>query len=254
MIELTKLTSLLVFPLSQSLVILVFSLCLLVLGARRASASLTIFATLWLYLCSTGLVADWLMGTLEDDYSPKALAVLPEADAIVVLGGATRGDTHMSSLGDLNQQADRLSHAARLFNAKKAPVIILSGGAVSPSARPEAQLMREHLLNMGIPEPAVLMEESSRNTYENAQFSKVVMDKRGAETILLVTSAFHMRRASRLFERLPITVVPAPTDYQRLIVEPILPRWIPTVDDLGRTTKAIREHVGYWVCLIQGRI
>ena len=252
--ELTKLLSLLVYPLSQTLTLHVLSVFLLLFGARRTGCCLAILTTLWLYLCSIGATADWLMGSLEDSYPPKALPVVPMADAIVVLGGATRGDTHMSALGDLNQQADRLVHAARLFNAGKAPLIVLSGGATQPGARPEAQLMRDHLVNMGVPEKAILTEEGSRNTYENAQFSKVVLDKRDAEQILLVTSAFHMRRAERLFNGRQLTVIPAPTDYQRLIVDPVVPRWLPTVDDLARSTYAIREHVGYWVYVIQGRI
>ncbi len=250
----TKYLSLLVYPLSQSLLVLVFAALLLFLGLRRVGMALLTLSVLWLYLCSTGYTADWLMGTLEDSSGPKALPVVPEADAIVVLGGATRGDTHMSSLGDLNQQADRLLHAARLYRAGKAPLVFVSGGSVDPGARPEAQLMRDVLVAMGVPDEAILLESASRNTHENARYSRIVLDKRNIERILLVTSAFHMRRAEALFSREGLDVVPAPTDYQRLIVEPIVPRWLPTADDLVRTTYALREHIGYWVYVWQGRL
>ena len=67
------------------------------------------------------------------------------------------------------------------------------------------------------------------------------------DRILLVTSAYHMRRALALFERQGLTVVPAPTDYQQLVAKPAVPGWLPTVGALHQTTDALHEIVGYWV-------
>ena len=78
----------------------------------------------WLYLCSTAWFAELMMHSLEKDQRPRAMSVLPVADAIVVLGGAVRGDTHMGTLPDLNQQADRLLYAAALYQAGKAPLLV----------------------------------------------------------------------------------------------------------------------------------
>ena len=127
--ETVKLLSLLAYPLSQSLLLSVMALILLIFRAIGRAGFLLFLAVAWLWISSTAVFADWLMATLEDAYRPKALSVSPQADAILVLGGATRGDTHFSSLGDMNQQSDRLLHAVRLFQAGKAPVIVLSGGA-----------------------------------------------------------------------------------------------------------------------------
>ena len=184
------------------------------------------------------------MAPLEDAYRPKAMSVLPEADAIVLLGGATRGDTHWSSRSDLNAQADRLTHAAALYHAKKAPVLVLSGGAAEGS-RPESVQMAEHLEVMGVPHHALLHESKSRDTRENAEYTAAVLQGKGMRKILLVTSAFHMRRAVPLFQGQGFEVIPAPTDFQRRVAEPGVPRWLPTVDDLARSTYAIREYVGY---------
>lgn len=200
----------------------------------------------WLYLCSTAWFADLLMGGLEDAYPPKALSVTPRADAIVVLGGATRGDMHLGSFGDLNQQADRIVHALRLYRAGKAPLILLSGGA-DPASRPEAELMYEHLALMGVEPRALLRERESRDTRENALYSAILLRGRGVQSILLVTSGFHMRRSVPLFEAQGFEVIPAPTDFQRLVGVPTVPRWLPTADDLTRSTYAIREWVGYLV-------
>ena len=200
----------------------------------------------WLYLCSTAWFADLLMGQLEDGFRPKALSVIERADAIVVLGGATRGDTHFSSLGDLNQQADRIVHALQLYRAGKAPLILLSGGADRDS-RPEAELMQEHLELMGVSPRVLLRERESRDTRENALYSAILLRGKDVRSILLVTSGFHMRRAVPLFEAQGFRVIPAPTDFQRLVGKPAVPRWLPTADDLVRTTYAIREFVGYQV-------
>ncbi len=242
--ELAKLVSLLVYPLSQSILLLTLAFFFLLLRATRSAGLLLFLSVGWLWLASTAIFADWLMGTLEDPYRPKALSVSPEADAILVLGGATRGDTHFSSVGDMNQQSDRLLHAVRLFKAGKAPIIVLSGGS-RPGARPEAQLMREILEVMGVPADVIVTEEASRDTYENAVFSRTVLSRRGIDRILLVTSAYHMRRAEAVFKAQGFEVVPSPTDYQRLVAPPLIPRWLPTADDLDRSTRAIHEYVGY---------
>ena len=249
--EQTKLLSLLIHPLSQALLLILLAMLVLAFHRVRATLWMLALAVGWLYLCSTALFADYLMSTLEGDFRPKAMSVLSEADAIVVLGGATRGDTHMGTLPDLNQQADRLVYAAALYKAGKAPLVVLSGGSHA-EARPEAQLMRETLAVMGVPGKAMLLEGASRNTHDNALYSAVVLNGKGVHKILLVTSAFHMRRAQALFESQGFEVIPTPTDYQRLVAESVLPRWLPSVDDLARTTIALKEHVGFRVYRYKG--
>lgn len=243
--------SLLTYPLTQALLL---SLMALLLGRfRRLAATLLGLAVVWLYLASTAIFADFLMASLEDHYRPKALSVMPAAGAIVVLGGATRGDTHFSSMGDLNQSADRLTHAVSLYKAGKAPRVLLSGGAAAGN-RAEAEIMREHLELMGVPRQALLLERESRDTHDNAVYSAILLKGKGVKRILLVTSAFHMRRAVPLFERQGLEVIPAPTDFQRVVGHAAVPRWLPSADDLVRTTTALREYVGYLVYRYRGWI
>jgi len=205
----------------------------------------------WLYACSTALAADFLMASLEDDFRPKAMSVVPKADAIVVLGGATRGDTYWSSMADLNAAADRLTHAVSLYKAKKAPLVLLSGGSTTGS-RPEAEQLRDYMVLMGLPDRALLMERQSLDTQQNARYSALILQGRDVRRILLVTSAYHMSRAVPLFERQGFEVIPAPTDYQRLVGIPAVPRWLPTADDLWRSTAAIKEYVGFLYYRAQG--
>lgn len=205
----------------------------------------------WLYLCSTSLFANFLTATLEREYVPRAMSVIGSADAIVLLGGAMRGDTHMGTLADLNQHADRLVHAAALYKAGKAPVMVLTGGSVE-GARTEAEQMKDILEVMGVPAERMLLESNSRNTHDNAVYSAQLLRASGMDRILLVTSAYHMRRSLALFEAQGLDVVPAPTDYQQLVTPQLLPGWLPTVSNLYQSTDALHEIVGYWVYRWQG--
>jgi uncharacterized SAM-binding protein YcdF (DUF218 family) len=247
----TKLLSLLLYPLSQALTLGLIALLALLLQRLRVALGSLALGMAWLYLCSTAVFADYLMGTLEDDYPPKAMSATPHADVIVLLGGAVRGDVHMGSLGDLNQQADRLVHAVALFKAGKAPRIVLTGGAPEGS-RSEAEIMRDLLVVMGVPAGAIVLEDDSRNSYQNAVNTAATLRDMGAEKVLLVTSAFHMRRAEGVFAAAGMRVIPAPTDYQRLVGPVLLSRWLPSVSDLWQSTYALHEILGYQVYRYRG--
>ena len=250
---LTKLLSLLLYPLSQSLLLGLLALLALLLRLSRTAGWALALALGWLYLCSTALFADYLMGILEDPYPPKAMSVTATADAIVLLGGAVRGDTHMGTLGDLNQQADRLVHAVALYKAGKAPRLLLTGGG-EPGTRSEAEIMRDLLEVMGVPARAILLEDKSRDTHQNALYTAAMLNQLGIRKILLVTSAFHMRRSEALFAAQGLEVIPAPTDYQRLVGPVTVPRWLPSVGDLWQSTYALHELLGYWIYRYQGRL
>ena len=171
----------------------------------------------------------------------------------MLLGGAIRGDTHMGSLGDMNQQADRLVHALALYKAGKAPRILVTGGA-SPGKRSEAEMMYDLLTLMGVPPYAILQEDKSRDTHQNAVKTAAILEKLGINKILLVTSAFHMRRSEALFKAQGLEVIPAPTDYQRLVGPTTMPGWLPSVSDLWQSTQALHEALGYWVYRYLGRL
>lgn len=243
---LSKLLSLLIYPLSLSLLLCVLALVFSRLRWSRSSFYTLLLAVGWLYLCSTALFANFLMGTLERGFVPRAMSVIGKADAIVLLGGAMRGDTHMGTLPDLNQHADRLVHAVALYKAGKAPVVILTGGGFE-GARPEAQQMKDILVVMGVPAQHILLEIQSRDTHDNAVYTAQLLKASGMHRILLVTSAYHMRRSLALFAAQGLEVVPAPTDYQQLVAKQVLPDWLPVASNLSQSTYALHEIVGFWV-------
>jgi uncharacterized SAM-binding protein YcdF (DUF218 family) len=243
---LSKLLSLLIYPLSLSLLLCGLALIFSRLRWPRRSFYTLLLAVGWLYLCSTALFANFLSGTLERGFVPRAMSVIDKADAIVLLGGGIRGDTHMGTLPDLNQRADRLVHAVALYKAGKAPLVVLSGGG-EEGARTEAQQMKDLLLVMGVPAQHILLENQRRDTHDNAVFTAHLLKSRGISRILLVTSAFHMRRSLALFEAQGVDAVPAPTDYQQLVSQQVVPDWLPLVSNLSQSTDALHEIVGFWI-------
>lgn len=244
--SLSKILSMAFYPLTQVLLLLVLALLSLLFRWRALVLVFLVLGAGELYLFSTGAVSSRLMGYLEQPYPPREPAELPRADIIILLGGAIRSEFHRAHPADLNARADRLLHALRLYRAEKAPRILLSGGVVS-GITPESRLMARHLQDMGVPCEAILLEEASRSTLENARFVVPRLRELGVERALLVTSAFHMRRTLALFDVPDIEIVPAATDYQLLSGPPLLGNWWPSVSALKRSTLALHEIAGHQV-------
>ncbi|MBU02221.1 MAG: hypothetical protein CME55_02910 [Halieaceae bacterium] len=247
MLLFSKLLSLLIYPLSLCLFLLLLALLLSVLGARAKANWLTVLASAWLYFCATEFGAATLSEPLEEAYPAFANEELPDADAIVVLGGGITGESRYGLGGDFNEAADRLWRAADLYRGGKAPIIVLSGGTSLEGTVSEAQLMDQKLRGLGLTEAAWIEEPESRNTRENGKFTRVLLEGSGVNHILLVTSATHMRRASAVFTSQGFVVTAVATDHQLPLTVGPVPGWLPTHERLARSTRAIHEWVGYWV-------
>ncbi|HYF19317.1 MAG TPA: YdcF family protein [Ramlibacter sp.] len=201
----------------------------------------------WLLLWSTPMASDGLRGWLEDQAGPRAIEAVQPAALIVVLGGAM-GEAlpPRRAYPDLGSAADRVWHAARLHKAGKAPRILVSGGSPAWAPASEAQAMRTFLLDLGVPGDAIVLEGGSRTTRENAAYSARLAGPQGAGSVILVTSALHMRRARGIFEREGLRVIPAPTDFE--VVDKPLEALdlLPSTQALDGSTRAIKELVARW--------
>jgi uncharacterized SAM-binding protein YcdF (DUF218 family) len=189
---------------------------------------------------------------LEWQYLPPD--PLPQVDAIVVLGGMVRWADYPQPVPNLNENGDRLLYAAWLYQQGVAEHLLLAGGQAPGATTSEAEEMRDALLIMGVPESAIWFEDESLNTYENALFSKPILEAHGAEKIALITSAAHMPRSMGIFEKMEYDVVAAPTDYYMVV-----PEWdevteptpssfflslLPSAEALEITTRMLKEYVG----------
>jgi uncharacterized SAM-binding protein YcdF (DUF218 family) len=247
---LSKLLPLFVYPLGLSILLVFFGLMLMSLGHRRKSAVSFLLAMAILWINSTNVFSGYVLSSLEQRYPPIPIEHLPNAGAIVVLGGYTDASSSDGVI-ELGDAIDRLFHGMRLYRAGKAPRVILAGGAAR-GHKPEAQVMADMLAEFGISRDVMLLEGKSRNTRENAVNALALMQANKINKILLVTSAFHMHRAQAVFEKLGLEVVPAATDYQVLEPDPSILDWLPNAEALMMTTLGIKEYLGWWVYKFRG--
>ena len=239
---LDRLVTLAVSPLGTTLLLL-----LLAMAVRgRLRMLLMVFAFGWLWIWATPLASDALRATLEDRAGPREVQQIGRADAIVVLGGSmAAAKPPRRPYPDLNAASDRVWHAARLYHAGKAPRILLSGGAWRSEDAPEAPAMRDFLVELRVPAAAVLLESRSRDTQANAAQSRDLLAARGVQRVILVTSALHMQRARRNFEKAGVAVIPAPTDFE-VVDEPFeLLRVLPNTSALDGSARAFKVWVGF---------
>jgi uncharacterized SAM-binding protein YcdF (DUF218 family) len=218
-------------------------------------------ALIALLLGSNSWVTTGLVQSLEWQHLPKG--DLPTADAIVILGGATRSAFPPRPTVDLNEQGDRVFYGAQLYRNGKAPLVIASGGRIQwrgggPS---ESADMAQILEVLGVPPTAILQDPTSLNTYQNAINVQQIIEERGLDRILLVTSAIHMPRSLRIFQHLGIDAIPAPTDFlvtQQELDEPnrswqgTLLGLLPDSERLDKTTRALKEYLGMVVYRLRG--
>ncbi len=250
--ELTKFAAWMLSPLSVAVVGQVVALLLLVKGRRRAGLAMASVSFLFVWLFSTPWAARTLAMTLEARYPPIAVESSPEADLVLVLGGALApAQPPMHPQINLGSAADRVWHAGALYREGKARWVLLSAGNQPgfEHVQSEAEAMREILLGMGVPDSAIRTETRSRTTRENAQYSKEIVRQLGARRILLVTSALHMPRALAVFRSAfrdeGVTLIPASTDAEALggDWDPLW-RWLPQANSLAWSTRAIKEYLG----------
>ena len=245
---LAKLVTCLLSPLGSSLCLLVLALFLAWRRRSRLSMACGALAMVWLWAWSIPVLSLWLRGTLEDQIAQPPLSRVPQTQAMVVLGGGVSPPSGKATDINLGAAADRVWYAARLFHAGKAPLLLLSGGSdPQRHAFSEARAMAIFLQDLGVPEQALVLEEASRNTLENAAFSAKLLNERGIRHVLLVTSALHMPRALALFAAQGLQVEPAPTDFEADNPPPGALAWLPDTEALDGSGRAMKEWVGKWV-------
>lgn len=201
------------------------------------------------WLAATPISAHLLMTTIERQYPAQSIKALPTTDVAIVLGGAVQPPVAPRTAANLARSADHVLHAARLHRAGKVKRVLVRGGNVPwlPASRPEADLIRDLLIEWGVPAGAISVAGESRNTYENALEIKVMWRAAPFTSALLVTSAAHMPRAMAIFRRSGLPVIAATTDVEAVEAIPAsVLRFLPDAEALFLTTSALKEWMGYW--------
>ncbi len=158
----------------------------------------------------------WLLAPLEARFAVPALPA--KVDGIIVLGGAI--DTRQSGVvGEvaINGRAERITGFVSLAKRFPEAKLVYSGGAglIRTETLSEAEIAKPLLLTLGVAEARLILETKSRDTRENAVFTRDIVKPGPGETWVLVTSAAHMPRAVGAFRKAGWTVIPYPVDFRR---------------------------------------
>lgn len=251
--DIASLLANLVIPLNLCLTLVALGVVLGLFRLRRTGMAIAVIGVAWAAAWSLPVTSLWLGGSLERLYPYHAPADLPKADAIVVLGGNTANDRPNWFLPYERETAvRRFQTAAQLYLAGRAPRIVLSGGALSGEVS-EAQGMAHALRLSGIPESALILENFSRTTYENATLTEDELKDRHIGTVLLVTSALHMPRAMAAFRKQGVTAIAAPSQPQIVLpAEQPLSPWLPDQRAFDASRSIIKEYSGLFVYWLRG--
>jgi uncharacterized SAM-binding protein YcdF (DUF218 family) len=230
---------------------------LLVTRFASLGRKLVITSVLLLVICGLSPLGNYLLYPLESRFPPWEAGGGAAPDGIVILGASIEADLSTAHGTPVVRGApDRIIMAAALAHRYPNARIVFSGGSanlISNDAR-EADFAGAIFESLGIAKSRLIMERASRNTLENAQFSKTLAAPKDGERWLLVTSAFHMPRSIGLFRKAGFAVEAYPVDWRVGGRDDLTKFSSAVLDGLGRTEIAVREWLGLIAYRATGKI
>lgn len=206
---------------------------------------LSICAILFLYVTSMPVVARYAFRMLEGPAYRIDPLILPRADAIVVLSGMLVGVQSPSGIVYEWSDPDRFLGGIELFKVAKADKLIFTAGRTPwhSQTEPEGAILKRFAIAMGVPSDNILLTEVVQNTEQEARAVRKLIPTQRPH-ILLVTSAYHMKRSVELFVAQGLLVTPYPVDFRVEIRELTPMDFLPDASALATTSFAQRELLG----------
>ena len=187
---------------------------------------------------------------------PVPLAAIAPADAVVLLTGITSGQKSPHDRVYLQRGADRLTNALWLYRSGRARRIVITGGsgAVLSVANTESKDLATLLRLAAVPQADILLEERSRNTHENAKFTKELLAQHpDIKSLVLVTSGFHQRRALGCFAKVGLHPQVFPAGFYTSDRSWTPDYWlVPDIDALSRWSLLLHEMAGFCIYKVAG--
>ena len=170
----------------------------------------------FLLIFTNNALSTLMINAWEPDFKP--IITLPEYDLGIVLTGVTNINKTADDRTFFDKGADRATHAVQLYKEGKLKRILITGGqGFQPTNNQrEAILLANFMITAGVAASDLILEDESKNTRENALFTKRMLENRQEDLnqqFLLITSAFHMKRAEGCFRKVGLFVDPYPVDY-----------------------------------------
>lgn len=236
----------------------VFSVVAPVLGLwtrwRHACRIVTTAAVAFLLLCAFSPLGSILLRPLEDRFPRPALAAPPTG--VIVLGGVT--DEVITAARNnvaLTAGAERLTEAVALLHRYPNLRLVFTGGSgrLEPTSITEAAAARRFWMELGVPAGQMAFEDRSRDTWENAVFTREMLQPRPGETWLLITSAAHMPRSVGIFRQIGMPVTPWPVDYRTTGTNADFHGWRNASDMFEALAVASHEWIGLVAYYLAGK-
>ena len=254
-----KLLSYFFYPLEISIELLLLGLVLLLFTKKqKAGKCLLTIGLLFLLAFSTYPFATVILRPLEKRYPSIDVSEQGElnklgAKYIVVLGGSQICDPAVTTVSQFHPYfLVRLVDAILLYRQILGSKLIFSGGNDKYEQTTNAELMKKMALSLGVKKEDILLEDRSKNTYEEAKFLKDIV---GKEKFLLVTSAAHMPRSMVLFKKFGMEPIPVPTNHLAKKYHKIPPdEFFPRADSVKKIEVAFHEYLALIKEKLAGRL
>jgi uncharacterized SAM-binding protein YcdF (DUF218 family) len=245
MIYLHKILPLLVLPIMLVIIVIL-------IGLVKNKKKLIYIAIGVLYVISTPIFSNNFFKLVEGSEYIKPISAIDSADAIVVLSGMLEinevADSTYVDWGD----PDRLFGGIALFKAGKAQKLVFTGGKMpwDKAKKNEGEVLNEFAISNGIPSEKIFVTKDVENTANEAVAVKELISP--IKRIILVTSAYHMYRAKRLFEKQGFEVIPYKVDYKaNRDNKNTIMDFLPSANNLELTETSIREIIGRMYYLVK---
>jgi uncharacterized SAM-binding protein YcdF (DUF218 family) len=247
-----KLFGAFILPPGLFILLLVLALGLLRFRKKKAATAVLLAVAGLLYLLSIEPVKDTLILPLENSFAPLSESAGTGAGMIVILGGGvTASSPEEGGRSSLSPAAlKRVYYGARLHKQRGLPVLV-SGGQGLRTSETEARVAARVLRELGVPAEKIFEEQTSRNTWENAAAVKRLFSP---SRVILVTSAYHMRRSVFAFRRQSIDCLPAPTDYRSQRSGYTFLSFLPDILELMDSWRALKEYTGLLAYRLAGTL
>ena len=238
---LSKLTYIFITPFNWLLALLVWRFF-----ARKPKLKKALTAIIIVFVLFFG--NDVIFTNVVNAWQPKPVVIPPQTvyEAGILLGGIAGFDKY--GRGFLNTASDRLTEACILYKTGRIKKIIISGGAVYNDRPTEAPFLQTKMIELGVPASDIIIEQRSRTTFENATFTRRIVDSMHLSgPFVLVTSAFHLPRAQRVFAKAGFVVIGFPSDYRIIERKFDFDDYVfPKLYVIGSWGEFLKEIVGLW--------
>jgi uncharacterized SAM-binding protein YcdF (DUF218 family) len=239
MVYLSKLLPYLLYPITLILFLLVWA----VVSRRQLP---TILAMVILLITSSPIVSNQMLAYIDGQELKKSIEDFNKADSIVVLSGIITPIMTNQGIAYEWEDPDRFFGGVELIKAGKAKNIIFTGG-IRPwqtKIKPEGQILAKIAAEFGIPISQIIVTKDVLNTLEEAKAVREILTQNNANKIILVTSAFHMPRASMIFQMEGIEVQTYSVDYKANISDITPIDFLPSAAAFHSFQISLRELIG----------